>query len=253
MTINQKTALSSNFGGSRSTSKIKYIVIHYTANRGDTAKNNADYFSRTKVGASAHFFVDENEVWNSVPVDRVAWHCGGGLQGSGPHPYFNLCSNSNSLGIEICMNDKKGAVRMGSINHAIELTKMLMKQYNVPVQNVIRHYDRTCKNCPGPMVADVTLWNNFKAALTKSTSNTTTPIEEDEPMKVYNYVPEMPEWARPTFTRLVQSGYVTKDASGKIAVQECSIQPMVYLDRLTNGKLEKLPDIIKALEKRGEI
>ena len=24
---------------------VKYIVIHFTANKGDTAKNNADYFA----------------------------------------------------------------------------------------------------------------------------------------------------------------------------------------------------------------
>ena len=48
----------------------KYIVVHYTSNKGDTAKNNADYFAREKVGASAHFFVDENEIWESVPENR---------------------------------------------------------------------------------------------------------------------------------------------------------------------------------------
>lgn len=33
-----------------------YIVVHYTSNEGDTAKNNADYFARESVKASAHFF-----------------------------------------------------------------------------------------------------------------------------------------------------------------------------------------------------
>ncbi len=36
--------------------KTRYIVVHYTSNRGDTAKNNADYFVREKIKASAHFF-----------------------------------------------------------------------------------------------------------------------------------------------------------------------------------------------------
>ncbi len=34
----------------------------------------ADYFAREKVGASAHFFVDETEIWESVPVTECAWH-----------------------------------------------------------------------------------------------------------------------------------------------------------------------------------
>lgn len=69
--------------------------------------------------------------------------------------------------------------------------------------------------------------------------------EDEEEMKVYKYVPEMPTWAQDTFTRLVQAGYIAKDKNGEISVQECSLQPMVYLDRLTGGKLEKLPELLK--------
>ena len=29
---------------SRNGNSVKYIVLHYTANKGDTAKNNVDYF-----------------------------------------------------------------------------------------------------------------------------------------------------------------------------------------------------------------
>ena len=47
----------------RSAADIRYLVIHFTANDGDTAKNNADYFAREAPGVSAHFFVDEKEIW----------------------------------------------------------------------------------------------------------------------------------------------------------------------------------------------
>ena len=33
---------------------ICYLVIHFTANDGDTAKNNADYFARAEISTSAH-------------------------------------------------------------------------------------------------------------------------------------------------------------------------------------------------------
>ena len=139
MTINKKQCNKGNYGGVRNTTK--YLVIHYTSNRGDTAKNNADYFAREVVKASAHFFVDENSVWNSVPENCVAWHCGASTY---KHPY---CRNSNSLGIEICMNAKDGSVRKGSIETAITLAKELMKKYNIPIENVIRHHDVTGKYC----------------------------------------------------------------------------------------------------------
>lgn len=157
MTINTKVCNSVNYGGSRSTTK--YIVIHYTSNEGDTAKNNADYFARENVGASAHYFVDENQIWSSVPENKIAWHCGAKTY---RHPY---CRNTNSIGVEICMNDKTGAVRKQSIANAVQLVKMLMQKYNVPIENVIRHYDVTGKLCPAPMVENAALWNEFKSDL----------------------------------------------------------------------------------------
>lgn len=40
--INKKILSYNN--GSRNGNNIKYIVLHYTGNKGDTAKNNVDYF-----------------------------------------------------------------------------------------------------------------------------------------------------------------------------------------------------------------
>ena len=58
------------------TQPVEYIVVHYTGNWSDTAKNNADYFARTVTGTSAHYFVDEEAVWQSVREEDTAWHCG---------------------------------------------------------------------------------------------------------------------------------------------------------------------------------
>ena len=63
----------------RSLNSIKYIVIHYTANNGDTARNNGEYFGREYVGASANYFVDSKEIIQSVLDKHIAWHCGGKL------------------------------------------------------------------------------------------------------------------------------------------------------------------------------
>ena len=45
-------ANSSNFYSGRGGNSIKYIVMHYTANNGDTAMNNAQYFHNNSVQAS---------------------------------------------------------------------------------------------------------------------------------------------------------------------------------------------------------
>lgn len=68
-----KQAHSGNYRrAARGKEDIRYLVIHFTANDGDTAKNNADYFARAEISTSAHYFVDENEVWQSVRDADIA-------------------------------------------------------------------------------------------------------------------------------------------------------------------------------------
>ncbi len=40
-----------------------------------------------------------------------------------------------------------------------------MKKYNININNIVRHYDVTRKNCPMPFVTEEFLWNNFKRRL----------------------------------------------------------------------------------------
>lgn len=162
--MNFKQAHTSNFKKGR-TGAILYIVEHYTANNGDTAKNNADYFAGTgNLSASAHYFVDENGVWQSVKDTDTAYHCG--TTGTYKHP---KCRNANSIGIEMCSRkDANGRyyIEDATIKNAANLTKELMKKYNIPKENVIRHYDVTGKICPAPMVTNESLWKEFKNMLT---------------------------------------------------------------------------------------
>ena len=232
MQINFKQCNSGNYQKGRS-KDIEYIVIHYTSNKGDTAQNNAVYFSRQKLNppASANYFVDENEIWQSVLDTDTAWHCGAKTY---RHKY---CRNDNSLGIEICMNDKDGNIRLKSIANAIKLTKMLMQKYNISIDNVIRHYDVTGKDCPRPMVEDENLWTSFKQSLL-----------QEENMKTYKWLKDMPDYSQDTFTRIFKTGAISTDSDGAMSVQESSIQPIMYIDRLTGGQIEKLPELIKLLE-----
>ncbi|MDE6182370.1 MAG: N-acetylmuramoyl-L-alanine amidase, partial [Eubacteriales bacterium] len=141
----------------------KHLVIHYTANNGDTAKGNCNYFKTGNRNASAHYFVDEKEVWQSVEDNDTAWHCG--TKGT---YYHNSCRNENAIGVELCSEkDSKGNYYFNdeTIKNAVELVKMLMKKYNIPVENVVRHYDVTHKVCPAPFVNNVKAWDNFKNKL----------------------------------------------------------------------------------------
>lgn len=129
--------------------KVNYIVIHYVG-AVSTAKNNADYFAGGDRQASAHYFVDETSIWQSVEESRAAWHCGGPLQGTGGHTFFGYCTNLNSIGIEMCVVKEKGKyiVKTDTVNNTAWLVRDLMKRYGISKEHVIRHYDVTGKSCP---------------------------------------------------------------------------------------------------------
>lgn len=143
--------------------KNKFLVIHYVG-AVSTALNNAKYFNKEYRGASAHYFVDENDIYRVVKEEDVAWHCG--TNGK----YYSDCRNSNSLGIEMCCYMNNGVLDVSEkvVNRTVELTKELMKKYNIPAERVIRHYDVTRKTCPAPFVNNVARWNDFKARLVEA-------------------------------------------------------------------------------------
>lgn len=150
----------------RSLDSIKYIVIHYTANNGDTARGNAEYFARESVGASANYFVDPNEVICSVKDEYAAWHCGGSLE-SNHHPLRGICKNTNSIGVELCsiFQNGKYAFKPETVKLAVKFVKELMAKYNIDIDHVVRHYDVTGKNCPAPFVENEIQWKQFKQML----------------------------------------------------------------------------------------
>lgn len=177
MGLNIKTNLANknNYGGSRSTGSIKYIVIHYTANDGDTDEANGKYFANNVVKSSAHYFVDDDSITQSVPDNYVAYHCGAKKY------YHSICRNTNSIGIEMCDTKKNGKhdVTEKTLANTIELAKIIMKKYNIPLSNVVRHYDVTHKLCPAYFVNDLTAWQNFKNKLAGISNNIITPAPSE--------------------------------------------------------------------------
>lgn len=118
---------SSNYYSGRGGNSIKYIVMHYTANDGDTDEGNAHYFQGAGRRASAHYFVDEDSVTQSVRDNDAAWHCGGALESS-HHPLRGICMNRNSLGVEMCSDIVGGKYNITpqTVDRAVELVKYLM-------------------------------------------------------------------------------------------------------------------------------
>ena len=218
--IKIKTANRSNYGGKRSNADIKYIVIHYTANDGDTDEGNGNYFANNIVGASAHYFVDDDSITRSVPDDYIAWAVGGSkYKYTKGGTFYGKCTNTNSISVELCDTKKNGVYDFteATIKNAADLVKLLMKKYNVPVEKVIRHYDVTGKVCPKPFVDDEKAWKEFKERLV------------DNMEKRYNKISELPQWAKPTIQKLVNEGKIAD--GNKLDMSEDMLRVLVIMNR----------------------
>ena len=157
MEINEKL-VKYNFSSRKGTS-IKYIVIHDTGNTSKGADANAhfSFFNSADRQSSAHYFVDDTQVLRIIKDSDKAWHCG---DGNGKYGI----TNENSIGIEMCINSD-GDFNKTYLN-TLRLTKYLMEKYNIPLENVVRHYDASRKLCPNVFKENNwEKWNKFKEDL----------------------------------------------------------------------------------------
>ena len=181
--------------------EIEYICIHYVGATGD-AKANINYYNQRNVNnASADFFVGHGgDIWqyNPDPEARYCWAVGGKKQTCYGGTFHGKACNANSISIEMCVKNKGNTMPNHrdwyftdeTIAATIELTKYLMKLYNVPADKVIRHYDVTGKFCPGvvgwnPQSGSEAAWLDFKKKIgSGTTSKVTTTTKEVQTVNV---------------------------------------------------------------------
>lgn len=150
---------------SRQGTKIEYIVIHDTGNTSKGADANAhfSFFNSGDKQSSAHYFVDDTQILRIIKDSDKSWHCGDGKGKYG-------ITNENSIGIEMCINvDGDFSI---TLDKTIELTAYLMDKYDIPLKNVVRHYDASRKICPNIMSKNNwVLWYEFKSDLNSCYNN----------------------------------------------------------------------------------
>lgn len=212
---------------------VKYIVVHDTGNTSEGADASAhySYFNTGNRGSSADIFIDGTSVWYVNDYSKYyTWHCGDGRGRYG-------ITNSNSIGVEICVNsdgDYEAALK-----NAAAVIRELMEELDIPHEQVVRHYDASRKSCPaGMMKNNWQKWHEFKQTLKESEGLTMTQYEELKaelqklkPM-VYDYIDDnMPDWAKPTIQKLVSRGILKGDEESRLNLTYDMLRIVVMLDR----------------------
>ncbi|ARF70808.1 hypothetical protein B7C51_25285 (plasmid) [Paenibacillus larvae subsp. pulvifaciens] len=119
----------------------KYITFHNTYNDAP-AENEIRYMIGNNNEVSFHVAVDDKEAVQGIPFDRNAWHCGDG----------NGTGNRQSIGVEICYSKSGGSRYYKAEDNAAIIIAQLMKQFCIPIENVVPHQHWSGKYCPHRML-----------------------------------------------------------------------------------------------------
>ena len=119
---------------------VKGLMLHSIGCPQPSAEVLVKSWNNATAGTCVHAFIDGNsgDVYQTLPWNRRAWHCGSGSRGSGNDSYIavEMCEPA-------CIKYKSGAnftcsdmvtaraVAMRTYNSAVELFAMLCKQYGL--------------------------------------------------------------------------------------------------------------------------
>lgn len=228
---------------SKRTSPIKYIVIHDTGNKkkGADAMTHFAYFNGGDRGSSADFFVDDKNVVQVNDYTKFyTWAVGDGKGKYG-------ITNANSVSIEICINED--SVYNMAFLKAVELTKILMAELNIPIDRVVRHYDASRKNCPASMsINNWAYWQDFKNRLLTDEGDLTM-LQYEELKKeindlkaenkalkevigaVYKTADEIPDYYKSTVQPMIDKGVIKGTGNNNLNLPEIIVRTLVFINR----------------------
>lgn len=218
---------------SRQGSKISWLVVHDTGNpsKGADADAHRRFFA-SKRKSSAHYFVDDKQIIQIIGDSQASWHCGDN-QGKGRA--LNGCKNTNSIGIELCINQDGDYGK--AYKNLVELVKNLMAKFKIDLDHVCRHYDVSRKRCPGTFF-DRGLWTKFKEDIGR-------PIEWEMDLSkdsdfggVKMTKDYAGHWAEDSIKRVMDKGLMVGDGQGNFRPDDeiTRAEVAVIIDKLVDPK-----------------
>lgn len=200
----------------------EFFVMHNTSNDA-SAEDEVAYMKRNNAPTSFHYAVDDKEVRQGIPIDRNAFHAGDGVKGDG---------NRKGIGVEICYS-KSGGVRFEKAEErAAEFVAEKLIEFGWGIDKVKKHQDFSGKYCPHRTL-DIG-WNRFlkKVELYMDLLKRVEALEKKADKFIYAWVDDnMPDWAKPTVTKLMDKGFLKGDEEGKLNLDENMLRMLVINDR----------------------
>ena len=194
----------------------EYVVVHDTA--GGAPTHTADSFAIGQVNKnndsknteyiSWHYTAGDDAIYQSLPLDEVAYHAGDGSHVFGDIWYSSTYKkadcigggNRNGIGIETCVNQGSNYNKTLKDLSKLIATELFPQFENLNLGRVKQHHHFSGKDCP-MVIRHCIGWDKFMSMV----------AIENFGFEILNDV----EWETLTPNYLDENGYVTKDATGK--------------------------------------
>ena len=234
------------------------IMLHSVGCAQPSAAVFARSFNQYQPGGASvcvHAFVQaDGAVYQMLPWDMIAWHCGG-------------AANQTHIGVEMTepstgMTYAEAAEQIaGTYRTAVELFAALCKQYGLdPTQDgvIIGHAEGHRRGVASNHADPEYLWNaygmgytmdGFRADVAAKMAAGNTDEEDENDMVRYNTIDDVPGWARSTIEEMMDEGLISGTGGGNLDLSADMLR-MLYImwhmrdtryGRIVDGKVMDVP------------
>lgn len=213
--------------------KPKGIMVHSTATPGVMAAQWFDRWNKSykageiSIQACVHAFVDHEGIWQYLPWDHRAWHCG--ASGNDTHISFEICEPP---GFKYVNNQMSGydpaaqeAYFRAAWKNAVELCALLCSQLGLNESHILCHSEGY-KTGIASNHADVMHWfpkhgesmDTFRAAVGAALAAANAPnLPAPQPAPVLDNTPA--PWAAEAVDWATKAGLLTGDQKGDLMLR----------------------------------
>ena len=130
------------------------IVIHYSGVHGVSAERLAlCLYNNNANNVSANYCVDDKDIICTIKPGYMS--------------YGVIGNNSHIINIEVCYDDPEGRFELDTVANLRRIVKYLMREFKIPAEKVVRHFDLTGKKCPWYYVDNPREWARLHKVITK--------------------------------------------------------------------------------------
>ena len=231
------------------------IMLHSVGCAQPSAAVFARSFNQYQPGGASvcvHAFVQaDGTVYQLLPWDMIAWHCGGSANGT----HIGVEMTEPSAGMT---RDEAAEQIAGTYHAAVELFAALCRQYGLdPAQDgvVIGHAEGHRRGVASNHADPELLWrtydmgytmDGFRADVAEAMNKND---EEDEDMIRYTTIDDVPGWARSTIKEMMDEGLISGTGGGNLDLSADMLR-MLYImwhmrgtryGRIVDGKVVDVP------------